>query len=105
MLDALHFEDFVPHLHSSFQLILPNGAAYTLELNEAKDLSAVPYQEQFSLHFRAPLTLPSAQGIYHLTHETLGEGDIFLVPIVRDANALTFEAIFNRPRKTEPNGA
>jgi hypothetical protein len=38
---------------------------------------------------------PVRQGIYRLTHPSLGEIDIFLVPIGPKDGAMRFEAVFN----------
>jgi hypothetical protein len=47
----------------------------------------------FSLFFDAPVLLP--QQIYHLTHDAFAEPlDIFLVPVARQANVYTLEAVF-----------
>ena len=96
MMDDLHYTDFVAHLNGRFNLTAGNGAAFELELLEVTENSPSPRQEQFALVFRAPLTAPSEQGIYQLTHAELGSGALFLVPLRRDAAGLYYEAIFNR---------
>ncbi|GAB3242635.1 DUF6916 family protein [Nocardioides dilutus] len=51
-------------------------------------------RRQFSLVFRGPPGAPMQQGIRQLTHHTLGELDLFLVPIGSDAAGVRYEAAF-----------
>lgn len=95
-MDNLHYDDFLPHLNSRFQMTA-DGATHELELMRVTENSPSPRQEQFVLLFRALLTAPPEQGIYPLQHEQLGSGAIFLVPVSRNAEGLFYEAVFNRP--------
>jgi hypothetical protein len=96
MLDKLTIESFEPHVGTSFWLHAENrkielrltGAAKVME-SQAARLSRTP----FSLYFLAPVVLP--QQIYRLTHAAFAEPlDIFLVPIARNANGFSHEAVF-----------
>ena len=51
-------------------------------------------RRQFSLVFRAPATQVWPQGTYGLSHEELGELELFLVPIGSDAEGVRYEAAF-----------
>jgi hypothetical protein len=97
MLDSLHYEDFVPHLNSKFQM-RAGEQSWEIELVEVADRSPSPKQEQFALQFRAPLDAPPFQSLFELEHVTLGKGGVFLVPVSRNDQGLYYEAIFNRPR-------
>lgn len=48
----------------------------------------------FSLIFRGPADGVLPQGTYPLTHPELGEQLIFLVPIGRDGDGVSYEAVF-----------
>jgi len=48
----------------------------------------------FSLHFVGPLQPALPQRLYSLTHATLGELALFVVPISEDATGRTYEAVF-----------
>ena len=96
MLDKLTIESFEPHVGTSFWL---HEGTRTIELrltraakvmeSEAARLARTP----FSLYFLGPVLLP--QRIYRLTHEGFPEPlEIFLVPIARDVNGFTHEAVF-----------
>jgi hypothetical protein len=101
MLDTLHYEDFAPHVNTRFQMQLNEDTTLEIELISVEDKSSSPRQEQFLLTFRAPLEAPPEQWLYQLRHEQLGSGRLFLVPIARDEEGLTYEAVFNRKRKAE----
>jgi hypothetical protein len=51
-------------------------------------------REPFRLAFLGPADAILPQRTYRLEHDTLGTLDIFIVPIARDANGTTYEAIF-----------
>jgi hypothetical protein len=57
-------------------------------------------QEQFSLMFQGPGEIFMPQGMYTLTHRTLGTFDLFLVPIGKDDNGFSYEAVFNTLRQS-----
>jgi hypothetical protein len=96
-LDSLHYEDYAPHINSKFTALLGEASTLELELTQVEEKSPSPRQEQFILTFRAPLSAPLEQHIFSLQHEQLGSGILFLVPIGKDANGITYEAVFNRP--------
>lgn len=100
-LDSLHYEDFAPHVNSAFQVLLGEPGSIEILLASVEDKSPSPKQEQFVLTFRAPLTAPNQQGLFHLQHAALGAGVLFLVPISRSADGLIYEAVFNRPREAK----
>jgi hypothetical protein len=99
MLDTLHYEDFAPHVNTRFQMQISDDTSLEIELVSVEDKTPSPRQEQFLLTFRAPLEAPPLQRLYHLRHEQLGSGRLFLVPIGMDEEGLTYEAVFNRKRQ------
>lgn len=96
MLDQLTIENFEPLVGTSFWLH-ENGHKVELRLTRAARVmeseAARLKRTAFSLFFLTPVMLP--QQIYHLTHDAFAEPlDIFLVPVSRDGNAYTVEAVF-----------
>lgn len=89
-------EAFATALNTEFTMKL--GVAETMPLTlvqyQVSLLNAV--QECFSLLFQAPLHAPSEQSLRTLQHETLGELEIFLVPVKKTEAGLFYEAVFNR---------
>jgi hypothetical protein len=84
------------HLNSIFQLHASETETIDLELVQVNALVSPPGNEQFSLIFRAPLSMPPVQGLYSLQHGQLGTSDLLLVPVSRDEAGVYFEAAFNR---------
>lgn len=96
MLDRLSQPDFVRALHTSFDCQLEPGPPLALQLVEVRSGRSSPRQEQFALLFLGSPAWPLAQGLYPLRHASLGEFDLFLVPVDRDAQGFYYEAVFNR---------
>ncbi|MGG1518139.1 hypothetical protein ABE504_22165 [Paenibacillus oryzisoli] len=83
-------------LHGSdFQLADLHGVPLTLKLTEVQDKGSNDRFEQFTLLLKGPLNVPLSQGIYRLEHEVAGVVDWMLVPIARDVEGYTYEAVFN----------
>ncbi len=96
MLDALTIESFQPHVGTTFWAHV-DGRRIELRLTGAMKVmesdAARLKRNPFSLYFLAPLLLP--QQIYRLTHDAFDEPlDIFLVPITKEANGYSHEAVF-----------
>lgn len=96
MLDQLTIESFEPHVGTSFWLHA-NGHKVELRLTRAAPVmeseAARLKRTAFSLFFLSPVLLP--QQIYHLTHDAFAEPlDIFLVPVAREGDRYSVEAVF-----------
>jgi uncharacterized protein DUF6916 len=50
----------------------------------------------FALSFAGPPAPALPQATYRFTHESLGSFDLFICPVARTADGLTYEAVFNR---------
>ena len=83
-------------VHSEFQIIENDSAVCTLELTEIIERMKTPEQESFSLLFLGPLTTFVPQGIRRLRHSSLGDLDIFLVPVGEKKDGFQYEAVFNK---------
>jgi hypothetical protein len=68
-----------------------------LKLAEVKPLQnfAGAARPPFSLYFTSQGDLMLRQGMYALRHAALGLQSIFLVPVARQGNVATYEAVFN----------
>jgi hypothetical protein len=92
-LGALTLETFEPRVGEAFAIAAP--AAVELVLASAEALGEWPGGRQpFSLTFRGPREPPLAQAIYALEHPDLGTLEIFIVPMGRDAESTSYQAIF-----------
>ena len=85
-----HFE---PLVGTTFAISEP--AAVELVLAEATSAGEWPGGRQpFRLLFRGPREPLLPQSIYRLEHGALGPLEIFIVPIRRDDESTSYEAIF-----------
>jgi hypothetical protein len=101
MLEKLTMQIFSEQLNTSFRFRLGESDVMEAQLVEVKDTGTTPVQEQFSLFFSTPRDRPPLQSLYRVEHEKLGEFDLLLVPVRADAQAMYYEAIFNRLREVE----
>lgn len=103
----LTHDTFTKFLNAKFKVAVDNDQQVELQLDEVSELRMSDHQEQFSILFRGPNETFLGQGIRHLSHERLGDFDLFLVPISQDAQGYCYESVFNRIRsraeKSEAN--
>jgi uncharacterized protein DUF6916 len=95
MLGTTPKTSFAENLNTRFRAT-GNDTAFDLELIEIIDGRSTQRQEQFSLVFRATQDAPVQQGTYHMEHDHLEAGDLFLVPFSRDDRGVCYQAVFNR---------
>ena len=102
---ALTEAEFSRHLNTDFDLSFGDEqlqlrlVAVKPYLPQATEQSGM---ERFSLFFDGALDRYLPQRLYRLTHEAMGELDIFLVPIEKKENAFRYEAVFNYFRSEPP---
>lgn len=84
----------------TFLIHLEDGSTIEAVLEDVtvmmeKHLNPRMQRDAFAMHFRGPRTPVLAQGIYTVTHEQLGELQIFLVPLSAPPEGALYEALFN----------
>jgi hypothetical protein len=87
---------FEQNLNTKFWLVGEGPEPLPLDLIELKEGPSGPRQEQFSLRFRGDRRRVLPQRIYPMKHDSIGEFDLFLVPIGQDETGTFYEAAFNR---------
>jgi hypothetical protein len=87
---------FEQNLNTKFWLFEENAEPYAMDLIELANGHSSLRQEQFSLRFRGDRNKVFPQRIYPMKHDSIGEFDLFLVPIGRDDTGTYYEAVFNR---------
>jgi hypothetical protein len=97
-MELLYREDFESCLNQAFTIHIQSGIIES-QLIEVKALGQ-PFRdgarEPFSLLFEADARYGLLnQGLYSIENSTLGEKNIFLVPIGEKENRYRYEAIFN----------
>lgn len=94
----LTFEDFSPHVDSTFAVDL-GESSLDLTLTEAQKQPVHPYpgmaREPFSLIFFSDTQTVLPQQMYALTHPAMGQVEVFLVPVGRDPTGVRYQAIYN----------
>ena len=84
---------------STFTLAAGDGQKVDIDLVEIADLKETATQQSFSLLFVVPDPYRVEQGLYDLDHPTLGQMQLFLVPVGLKDNRLQMEAVFNLLRE------
>ena len=105
MLNKLTSADFSPLLNQTFKIhyhsnkILEAQVVLEVELVEVTDYAGKSVgpskRRSFSILFRGPKHTNLPQGSYKVEHDKMGTVELFLVPIMPDANSNLYEAVFN----------
>ena len=100
MLEKLTSADFTPLLNQNFNISAEGMDSTTAVLIDLTELGQEPGEDDianrraFSLVFRTEGEDYLPQQIYKVSHDTLGELDIFLVPLGPDKIGMKYEAMF-----------
>jgi hypothetical protein len=86
---------FAENLHTRFQVVDTLPDLLELELEQVSELHATRWQQTFSAVFRGPAERMMPQHIYHLRHPSLGELELFLVPVGKQGQSILYEVVFN----------
>jgi hypothetical protein len=100
-IEWLTYEHFAPLVGQDFVVAVDAESAVVMPLSEAA-VSAQPggrgpegqERAQFSLVFHGPAEPVLRQGTYVVSHEALGDQEMFLVPLGPGADAMRYEAAF-----------
>ena len=96
---SLTHETFAQHANTKFQVQVDENTSVELELTEISELKLHPNQEEFAIVFRGLLNVFLGQGLRAVTHDQMGQFDLFLVPVRQDEQGFYYEAVFNRIRE------
>ena len=95
--------DFANNVNTIFRVELEESAHVDLKLESVTPRKIGPTEqpgmERFSAVFSGPLDFFLPQQTYHLTHPEMGELDVFLVAIAREADGFRYEAVYNYYRE------
>ena len=101
MLETFNRDAFAEAVGSKFHLPAPDDKILDLELVEVSEVKRGTVQESFSVTFLLQDGFNAPQGVYDMSHETLGAMQLFLVPIGIENGRLKLEAVFNLVIKEE----
>lgn len=96
MLDKLKLKDFQAHLNEGVR-VLAGASTLDFELVEASEMPSSQVtagRRPFSVIFRGPKEPILPQSIYRVSHDQLGELDLFLVPLGPGREGVRYEAVF-----------
>ena len=97
-------EEFSRHVNTKFRVNVDGPDPIDpidLELIEVKgyQFKDQPTEEnnmeRFSVHFYGPGNVYLPQATYNLTHDSMGEIALFLVPLAHNERGFLYEAVFN----------
>lgn len=96
-IELLTIDHFSDKIGQAFVIEESAGPSIALTLTEAKPLRnfAIASRAPFSLVFTAKGDPVLPQRMYALRHAALGLQSIFLVPIGKDGDTVSYEAVFN----------
>lgn len=87
---------FFACLHNRFRALNVEPQPVDLELIEVTEVKESQHQIAFSIFFLGPAEGMLPQHIYTLRHDTLGEMDLFLVPVGKRERGFEYQAVFNQ---------
>jgi hypothetical protein len=91
--------DFTKNVNTNFRVELESPKPIELKLIAVTPRASEPHEqagmERFSVVFSGPADVFLPQNTYRMTHPEMGEFDIFLVAIAREADGFRYEAVYN----------
>ena len=93
---SLTYQSFAQYINTKFQVPVDESHRVELELAEISKHKESPRHEEFALVFRGPNEMFLGQGMRPFEHDQMGNFELFIVPISRDAKGFYYEAVFNR---------
>lgn len=99
VLEDFSLATFAGHIGDEFQLEMTGAEAVSLSLTRAQPLGSetgnhAGGRAPFSLEFSGPATPILPQATYHFGHATIGEFEMFIVPLGPADGGMRYEAIF-----------
>jgi hypothetical protein len=96
MTATLDYDSFAKELNTTFQIQVNQEQTVAAELVEVSEHLVSKVQDRFSIVFRTANDIFLGQGQRDFHHERMGDFALFLVPIGRDEQGTSYEAVFNR---------
>ena len=96
----LELSTFEPHVGETFVIEVEGPGKLELTLTEAAASKWQPaagsgLPHAFSVVFRGPPELVLGQAMYRMTHDALGELEIFITPIAGSPEGIDYQAVFS----------
>ena len=91
-MNQLEYETFAEAVGTTFNV----AQTVEIRLAEISLKREIGRQVMFALYFVGPKEPFIPQGTYEMSHPTLGNGELFLVPVAETSDGFKYEAAFNR---------
>ncbi len=95
MLEQIRSQQMAEHIGSEFDVSIDSSRTLRLTLTDVVESVKTEHSEAFSLFFRGPSDTVLPQRTRTMKHPTLGEFELFLVPVAQDKDGFQYEAVFN----------
>ena len=99
MTDVLNQANFTNNVNTDFRIEADLPKPVELKLISVTPRENAPHEqagmERFSAVFSGPLDFYLPQSIYRMVHPGMGEFEVFLVPIAKEADGFRYEAVYN----------
>ncbi|MFN8633976.1 MAG: hypothetical protein U0893_08990 [Chloroflexota bacterium] len=103
MLEQFTLDTFTPRVGEIFRVQAPGADPIEMALESVAEIPVAGWRpddaarprQPFSLLFLGPAHLILPQAIYPFEHDALGIFEIFIVPVGKSANGVTYEAVFS----------
>src|SRR4051812_21609050 len=103
MLEQFTLEMFRPHVGEVFRVQVPGTDPVTMTLETVSEIpvagwrpdDAAEHRTPFSLLFQGPPNVVLPQATYGFELEALGTFEMFIVPVGRTAEGVSYEAVFS----------
>jgi hypothetical protein len=101
--------EFSRNLNSKFFVETEANGKVELELVEVKGYPKAeqehPGMERFSIYFAGPSGVYLPQHSYRLSHDRMGEFEVFIVPVGKSDETFNYEAVFNYFKDSAQQGS
>ena len=95
--------EFAKNVNTNFRIEFEGSKHVDLKLVAVTPRKIEPNEEagmeRFSAVFSGPLDFFLPQATYHIAHPEMGEFDVFLVAIGKEADGFRYEAVYNYYRQ------
>lgn len=86
---------FTELVNTEFEVLDDPASSFSLVLTAIVEHASTARNEAFSLFFHGPAERFLPQSSHRLKHASLGELELFLVPVAQEKDGFQYEAVFN----------
>ena len=96
-MQLLQVDSFAQHANTTFEVLFSDGAMplTLIDIQPLANHAANTMRAPFSLIFKSSIQHVLPQNTYRVRDPNRGEVDMFLVPLGRDAQGVTYQAVYN----------